>query len=126
MNRFLTKDFALFVLCGGIGTLANVVCSSLFSTLFHPVLSYGLGYAFSMAVTYTLNAKWVFRQQKTWAGFGRFVISYLPNFMILFTFVSVLIGVFGWNRFFVYLLAGCLGLPLTFILVKVFAFGHHL
>lgn len=126
IKKFFSKDFALFVLCGGVGTLTNVVCSGLFSSFLHPILSYGLGYGVSLAVTYSLNAKWIFQQETTWIRFGKFVISYLPNFLILFTFVSLFIGVFGWNRFVVYVLAGCLGLPLTFILVKVFAFGRHL
>ncbi|HPB88269.1 MAG TPA: GtrA family protein [Thermotogota bacterium] len=126
IKKFLSKDFALFVLCGGVGTLTNVVCSSLFSSLLHPILSYGLGYGVSLAVTYSLNARWIFQQKRTWAGFVKFVVSYLPNFLILLTFVSLFIGFFGWNRYVVYILAGSLGLPLTFILVKVFAFGHHL
>ena len=126
IKGFLSKDFALFVLCGGIGTLTNVVCSSLLSSVLHPVLSYGLGYGASLAVTYSLNAAWIFHHGRTWTSFRKFVISYLPNFLILFTFVSLFIGVFGWNRLVVYVLAGCLGLPLTFILVKVFAFGRHL
>jgi len=125
IKGFLSKDFALFVLCGGIGTLTNVVCSSLFSSVLHPVLSYGLGYGASLAVTYTLNAAWIFHHERTWKSFWKFVISYLPNFLILFAFVSIFIGVFAWNRYIVYILAGCLGLPLTFLLVKVFAFGRH-
>jgi len=121
-ENFLTKDFLLFVLCGGMGTVTNFLVSLIVSTRLDPVLSYVIAYGISLFVTYTLNAKLVFSAALKPKDFIRFVISYVPNFFILFSFVYVFINRLYWNKVIVYALAGLLGIPVTYILVKVFAF----
>lgn len=56
------------------------------------------------------------------SGFFKFVLSYIPNFLILFTFVSIFLNLFFWNEVVVYALAAVFGIPVTFVLVKIFAF----
>ena len=51
------------------------------------------------------------------------MIAYISNFLILFLFVFMFIKWLGWNKVVVYALAGMLGLPLTYIFVKIFAFS---
>jgi len=75
-RTYFTKDFILFVFCGGMGTLTN------------------------------------------------FIVSYIPNFLILFTFVLIFLNLLHWNKVIVYALAGLLGLPLTFLLVKMMVFKN--
>jgi len=48
-----------------------------------------------------------------------------PKFIILFSFVAVLLNICGLPEVFVYLAAAALGLPLTFVIVKIFAFGSR-
>ena len=122
-NTFIKKDFILFVFCGGMGTLTNFLCSVTISTWLDPTLSYALGYAISLYVAYALNAFLVFKERCRFDSFIRFVLSYIPNFLILFSFVFFLLNQMGWDRILVYALAGLLGLPVTYILVKIFAFG---
>jgi putative flippase GtrA len=125
MRTYCTKQFMLFVFCGGMGTLTNFICSLLISTALNPSLSYICGYCLSLFVTYTLNAKLIFHSPLTFIAFIKFVMSYIPNFLILFIFVLVFLNIAGWNKIIVYGLAGFLGLPVTFILVKIFAFGKQ-
>ena len=118
-NLYFTKDFILFIFCGGMGTLTNFIISLLFSIILNPVISYVCGYGIGTYVSYTLNTKLVIHQKISFIGFAKFVISYLPNFSILFTFVFVFINLLHWDKLFVYALAGLLGLPITFLLVKL-------
>jgi len=122
-RTWLTRDFMLFVFCGGMGTLTNFICSLAVSTILNPSISYVFGYLISLFVAYALNAELIFRRNLSITEFVKFVVSYIPNFLILFTFVLIFLNLLRWNKVIVYALAGLLGLPITFLLVKFFAFG---
>ena len=122
-NTYLTKDFLLFIFCGGVGTLTKIICSLAISERINPAIAYILVYAISLFVSYALNASLIFKEKYRLDVFIKFVVSYIPNFAILFTFVFVFLNLFHWNKLLVYSLAGLLGIPVTYILVRVFAFG---
>lgn len=121
-QTFLSKDFLLFVFCGGMGTLTNFICSLIISMVINPTAAYVFGYAISLFVAYALNAYLIFKEKLHALSFLKFVISYIPNFIILFAFVCIFLNIFGWNKVIVYALAAVFGIPVTFILVKLFAF----
>jgi putative flippase GtrA len=123
-RTYFTKDFILFVFCGGMGTLTNFIFSLVISMTLNPSVSYVLGYAISLFVAYSLNAKLIFHRNLSFMGFIKFIVSYIPNFLILFTFVLIFLNLLHWNKIIVYALAGLLGLPLTFLLVKIFVFKN--
>lgn len=123
-RTYCSKQFLLFVFCGGMGTLMNFICSLLISTALNSSLSYICGYATGIFLTYSLNAKLIFKTKLSFMQFVRFLISYIPNFLILVTFVFVFLNIFEWNKIIVYALAGGLGLPITFILVRLIAFSE--
>jgi len=122
-KTYFSKEFILFVFCGGMGTLTNFVFSLIISMLLNPSVSYVFGYLISLFVAYSLNAKLIFNDKFSCVGFIKFIVSYIPNFLILFAFVLVFLNLLEWNKVIVYALAGLLGLPVTFLLVKVFAFN---
>jgi putative flippase GtrA len=124
-RTYFSKGFILFVFCGGLGTLTNFVFSLIISTALNPSVSYVLGYAISLFVAYSLNAKLIFHHKISHIGFIKFIVSYIPNFLILFTFVLVFLNLLGWNKVIVYALAGLLGLPITFLLVKIMVFNKE-
>ena len=121
-NTFLSRDFLLFVFCGGMGTLTNFVCSLAISTQINPTAAYVFGYGISLFTAYALNALLIFNEKLRASDFVKFVISYIPNFAILFAFVCIFLNIFGWHKVIVYALAALFGLPVTFVLVKLFAF----
>jgi putative flippase GtrA len=124
-NTYFSRDFIVFVFCGGTGTLVNFTFSMLISTKMSPSIAYIGGYTISVFVTYTLNALLVFHAKLAFTGFVKFIVSYVPNFLITYTFVLVFLNIFGWNKILVYGLAGLLGLPVTFVLVKLIAFSKN-
>jgi putative flippase GtrA len=124
-NNFISKNFLLFIFCGGMGTLTNFVFSLAISMKINPTLSYVCGYGISLFVAYALNTSLIFKERYRIGTFIKFVISYIPNFLILFTFVAIFLNLFHWNKVIVYLLAALFGLPLTYLIVKIFAFGKR-
>ncbi len=124
-RTYLSRDFMLFIFCGGMGTLTNFVFSLIISMKVNTTLSYVFGYAISLFVAYALNASLIYKEKYRLNGFIKFVVSYIPNFLILLTFVAVFLNIFHWNKVIVYALAGLLGLPVTYLLVKIFAFGKR-
>ncbi|NCB41122.1 MAG: GtrA family protein [Clostridia bacterium] len=124
-RTYLSKEFLTFIFCGSMGTFTNFLFSLALSKHLNPILSYVAGYAISLFVSYALNAKLLYKENYSTSCFIRFVISYIPNFLILFAFVFMFLGIFNWNKIIVYALAGLFGLPLTYILVKIYAFNRR-
>lgn len=125
MKTFLSRDFLLFVFCGGMGTLTNFVCSLAISTQINPTAAYVGGYGISLFVTYALSAFLIFSEKLRIGDFTKFVVSYIPNFLIQIIFVAIFLNIFNWNKVIVYALAILIGLPISFVLVKFFAFGKR-
>jgi HAD superfamily phosphoserine phosphatase-like hydrolase len=123
LKQLKSIDFLRFVFSGGVGTLFNFVSSVIISYWIDPVLTYLISYSLSLLVTYLLTSKLVFSEKISMSRLFKFILAYIPNFIILFTFVAIFIRYLNINRIVVYALAGLLGLPLTFILVKLFTFN---
>ena len=121
-STYLSRSFITFVFCGGIGTLVNFIFSLIFSLRIDPVIAYVAGYILSLFVAYALNAELIFRASLNVKAFARFCVSYIPNFIILFSFVFIFIKHLYWHKVPVYILAALFGLPLTYILIRLFAF----
>ncbi len=124
IKLFTNKDFILFIFCGGMGTLTNFIISSIISFNVNPIISYVIGYGSSLFVAYYLNTRLIFKNKLSFKKFIKFVISYIPNFIILFSFVCVFINILNWNHYIVYLLAAMFGLPITYLIVKFYAFTN--
>ncbi len=120
-KMFFNKGFIIFVFCGGVGTLTNFLVSLFISNYINATISYVVGYSISLFITYYLNIKLLFKREIALLDFIKFIISYIPNFIILFTFVAIFLNIFHWQKIIVYALAGLLGIPITYILVKIYA-----
>lgn len=121
-NSIFNFDFIIFVFCGALGTLTNFFCSSLISRKINPISAYVVGYLISLFVSYILNMIYVFKRKLNLKDFIKFVISYVPNFIILFLFVYIFINKVALNKYLVYLLAAIIGLPITFMILKIKTF----
>lgn len=125
LDVFKDRNFILFIFCGGIGTLTNFIISSLTSILIDPVIAYIVGYILSLFVTYFLNAKYIFNDKLNIIKYVKFIISYIPNFVILTSFVYIFVKLLNWNHILVYLLAAIIAIPITYVLVKIFTFKER-
>lgn len=122
MQHFMDRKFLLFLFCGGSGTLFNFAVSLFSAQYVNPSLAYLIGYSASLFVTFYLTANLVFHQPMAMERFFKFVVSYIPNFLIQMILVLLFLKLWNLPPLLVYALATLLGLPITFLLLKLFAF----
>lgn len=119
---FFNKEFILFIIIGVINTFNGVVFSFIYSSLLNENLAFVLGYISGLIVSYILNSYITFKEKLSFTKFIKFAISYIPNFVIQNIVVIITFNILGLHKLIAYCLAAIIGIPVTFILLKFFAF----
>ncbi|MGG7161873.1 GtrA family protein [Clostridium baratii] len=122
LKIFLSKEFILFVIIGVINTFNGVVFSMIYSKFLDANLAFVVGYISGLFISYLLNSYITFRERLEFSKFIKFAISYIPNFIIQNIVVLIVFNIMGLNKLIAYILAAIIGVPVTFILMKFFAF----
>ncbi|WP_373181304.1 HAD-IB family phosphatase [Clostridium butyricum] len=122
-NIFFTKEFFTFLIVGGINTINGIVFSYVYSLFLGVNVSFVLGYVTAMTISYLLNSTLVFKEDMGIVKYIKFCISYIPNFIIQNIFVLIFYNMLQWNKLIVFALAAIVGIPVTFIIMKFFAFN---
>ena len=122
-RHFFTREFLLFLVIGGVNTLNGTVLSWLYGFAVRDAnLAFNLGYITANAVAYWLNSTFVFPEPLSLNRLVRFAISYIPNYIIQNIIVIIFYNWLGFPPVVSYLIAAALGVPVTFLCVKLFAF----
>ena len=121
-ETFLSVEFIKFVFIGVINTFNGVVFSYIYSSFLNENIAFGFGYISGLIVSYLLNSFITFKESLHIVKFIKFAISYIPNFIIQYVVVLVVINMLGWYKLIAYGLAALIGVPVTFIFMKIFAF----
>ena len=124
-EHFLKKDFFKFLVIGVINTLGGTVYAAGFSLVLQENLAFNLGYITALVIAYFLNTFFVFREKPDRAKFVKFLLSYVPNYSIQNAVVFVFYNWAGLNYYLVLAIAAAVGLPVTFLLLKLFAFRKN-
>jgi len=119
---FLSRQFAVFFLVGLINTVNGILFSMLYSMLLSVSSAFIAGYATSLTVSYLLNSRYVFRESLSPGKYLRFCLSYIPNFLIQNIVVFIVYYLAGLHRFLAFVLAAAVGMPVTFLILKLLAF----
>ena len=82
-----------------------------------------LGYVTSLTIAYLLNSKITFRERLSWLKYIKFCISYIPNFIIQNVVVLLVYNILGLHKLIAFALAALIGVPVTFLIMKFFAFA---
>lgn len=123
IKMFVAKDFLAFLAVGCINTLNGVLFSMLFSQIFSNInLSFTCGYLSSLVISFLLNSRFVFRERANFIKFIKFAVSYLPNFAVQSLCIVLFGNILGLHKLFVYTISAVIGVPVTFLLLKLFAF----
>ncbi|MEN6563634.1 MAG: HAD-IB family phosphatase [Christensenella sp.] len=115
-------EFFRFLVVGCVNTLNGVVFSYLFSKLLPAQVAFWCGYLASLTISYLLNSVFTFHESMSFRKMLKFFVSYIPNFLIQNIVVFLVNGVFGLPELYAYILAAAIGIPVTFLLLKIFAF----
>ena len=123
LKMFFTREFLAFLIVGVINTLSNVIFSTIYS-LFIPdtTLAFFPGYITSNVVSYILNSFVTFKEKLSFVKFVKFFISYIPNFIIQTVIVWLFDRFIHGPSIIAYALAAIIGVPVTFVFMKIFTF----
>ncbi|CEP81538.1 GtrA family protein [Paraclostridium sordellii] len=122
LKTFISKQFIYFLIIGVVNTFNGVIFSYIYSSIFNENLSFVLGYISGLFISYLLNSFITFRQPLSLKKFINFSVSYIPNFIIQNVTVFVVFNILGYHKLLAYILAAVLGVPITFLFLKFFAF----
>lgn len=119
---FLSSQFFGFLIIGGINTFNGVFFAWLFSLLWTPIAAWVVGYVCALTVAYLLNSFLIFRKSLSLFRYVRFCISYIPNFLVQLACVYIIVTLLQWHELIAYALAAIIGVPVTFLMLKLYAF----
>ena len=123
-HHFLTKEFFLFLIVGCINTFNSTFIAWLISYLSpYGNLNFNIGYILANIVAYWMNSVIIFHEGLSLERYIKFFISYIPNYIIQNIIVVIFYNMLGFPAVVSYLIAAVLGIPVTFLMVKIFAFG---
>lgn len=123
VKLFMSREFLAFLIVGAINTLSNVIFSTIYS-LFIPntTAAFFPGYITSNIVAYLLNSYLTFKETLSFTKFIKFFISYIPNFIIQTVIVYLFDRFIHGPSVIAYAIAAVIGVPVTFVFMKIFAF----
>lgn len=125
-HHFFTREFLLFLVVGGVNTFNGTFLSWLYAFLIpnHNV-AFNCGYLTSNLIAYYLNSTFIFPEPLSLQRCLKFALSYVPNYIIQNLIVLLFYNFLGYPPILSYLIAAVLGIPVTFLFVKIFAFGRR-
>ena len=112
---------------GGINTLDCSFFAEIIRILGVDVnLAFNIGYFLSNVLAYVLNCYFVFPSKLQLGQYLRFAVSYIPNFVIENLVVLISYNYYALPPLVSFLVAAFVAMPITFLLVKLFAFGRNI
>lgn len=124
-HHFLSKEFFLFLVIGCINTFNGTFLAWLCAFLIpYNNLNFNIGYILSNLCAYWMNSRFIFHEPLSVNRYVKFFVSYIPNYIIQNIIVLIFYNMLDFPPVVSYLIAAILGIPVTFLMVKIFAFGR--
>lgn len=124
LRGLFSKNFLVYILIGTFNTLSTAVYASLCDFLFNEHIAAYAAFILSLSVGYLLNARFNFHRRISFLGYLRFMAVYIPHFIIFAAISSFALGVLEFPPFWATVLASASGAPVTFLIMRFFAFGN--
>ncbi len=122
-NTFFSQNFIKFCALGVINSFNDALFSSIFHYFMQENVAAVAGYAVALTIAFFLNSHFIFKKQPSFKGYARFCLSYIPNFLIYFSVTFVTITWLKLPQFWGTIAAAAVGGPVTFVVLKIYAFG---
>ncbi len=123
-RTFLSEKFIGYCLIGIINTFNTGFFSWILHFLVQENIAAALGFFLSLTVNYLLNSHFVFKNHLHYKKYLKFLLSYVPHFIIYFLVTFITINVLEMEQFWATILATAAGGPITFIIIKLYAFDR--
>ncbi len=123
-SLFLNKNFIKFCLFGIINTFNTALFSYLLSLFLQENISAIFGYIISLQGAYLLTCKFIFKSKSSFKKYKRFLISYIPSFIVYVLIHAGTLAAFNLSQFWATFFAVMLSGPVTFFIIKIYAFSE--
>lgn len=124
LRYFISKDFLMFLITGAFNTLTTSLFSTWLSYVIHDNISATIGYILALALSYFINSPLVFHKSYSMKSFWYYMLSYIPNFLIYTGICFITINWLKLPQFIATALPIMVAGPVTFVILKFFAFGE--
>ncbi|MBE7025730.1 MAG: polysaccharide biosynthesis protein GtrA [Ruminococcaceae bacterium] len=122
-RTLLSPTFFRFLLVGVMNTAITTVLSVLYHRLIPAAVpAFALGYVTTNLLSFLMNCFFTFKKRPSVGRFLKFFLSYVPNFLIQCTSVWLLCDLCNLPQWLSYAAAAIIGVPVTYFLMKIFAF----
>lgn len=125
---FLSRKFIMFCLLGIVNTFNTCVFSTLFGLVLKGnitgSLAGSLGYLVSLQGAFLLTCRFIFRCKPTLETYKKFLVSYIPSFIVYILIHAGALNALELSQFWSSFIAVMLSGPLTFVIVKIYAFNE--
>ncbi len=122
---FVSRNFLMYVAIGTFNTFNTALLSHFLALVVNDNFSSYLAYFIALSMGYLLNAKVNFHRTLVWREYLKFLSVYIPHFIIFAVISTVAISVFEFPPFWATVLASVTGSPITYIIMRFFAFGNR-
>lgn len=122
---FLTREFLCFLIIGIINTINGIFFASIYSFFMNANIAFILGYISSLTISYILNCKINFKEKLRFIAYIKFGISYIPNFIIQNIIVFIVYNCIHLHQIIAYTISALIGVPVTFLMLKLFVFTEN-
>ena len=123
-KTFLNEYFIKFCILGVFNTVVHGILSKIFSLVLQPNAAFALGFFGSNVIAFLLNSYVIFNKPASLKRYIRFLIAYIPYFTIGFLVTFITINTLKLPQFTATVLAAVAGGPITFVIMRVYAFGR--
>lgn len=120
-GAFVSRRFIRYIIVGTVNTINTALFSTIIAQFVQKNISGVLGYIVSMSLGYLLNCGFVFPREPSALEYFKFMLAYVPNFIIYLLMSTVTISLFGLPTFFATALAAIVGVPATYLLLRLIA-----
>ena len=123
INKIRNNTFIGFAVVGAINTGFSFIIYLLLLKLdLYYISASVIAYISGIAVSYILNTKFVFRQEKTFANLSKFVSVYLTALVINISLLYFLVNIVGFNPVVGQIGVTCIVLFYNYVLQKLWTF----
>jgi putative flippase GtrA len=123
-HHFFTREFLLFLIVGCINTFNGTLLTWIYAFALPSNLAFNCAYITSNVLAYGLNSAFIFHEVMSVRRGLKFAVSYIPNYLIQNAIVFIAYNLLGIPLVISSLIAAVLGIPVTFLMVKIFAFNR--
>ena len=124
VSYFFSRHFLMSVVIGSFNTLNTAIISHILAKVLYDYPSSYLAFVISLSIGYVLNAKINFKHKIMLSEYLKFMSIYIPHFIIFATISTIALSMWNFPPFWATVTASVAGSPITYLVMRFFAFGH--